>query len=178
MSIKVIEGFEDYFVSDQGEVFSTKSGSMKKRKPCKGGDGYLGLGLCNKGNRKQMSIHRLVAQAFVPNPENKPCVNHIDGNKQNNNANNLEWVTYRENNQYFNEIQKPNGIYDSSEEINARQRRYREEHREELKVQRRRYREAHREEINAYKRRWRAAHPEKIKEYDERYKVKKDKKES
>lgn len=48
-------------------------------------------------NRKWTQLHRLVAEAFIPNPDNKPCVNHKDGNKLNPNADNLEWVTYKEN---------------------------------------------------------------------------------
>ena len=48
--------------------------------------------------KKDFGVHRLVAQAFLENPENKKCIDHLDGNKLNNNVNNLEWVTYRENN--------------------------------------------------------------------------------
>ena len=61
---------------------------------------YFHTNLCKNGEKKSTSIHRLVAQAFIPNPENKPCVNHIDGNKHNNHVENLEWVTYSENIQH------------------------------------------------------------------------------
>lgn len=59
---------------------------------------YLSIRICNKeGKYFRTGIHRLVAQAFIPNPENKPEVNHIDGNKQNNHVSNLEWTTRSEN---------------------------------------------------------------------------------
>lgn len=56
--------------------------------------GYYSVGI----HRKTHMVHRLVAQAFIPNPEQKPCVNHLDGNKLNNHVNNLEWCTIKENN--------------------------------------------------------------------------------
>jgi hypothetical protein len=59
--------------------------------------GYPVVGLYKDGKGNQRKVHRLVALAFIPNPDNKPVVNHRDGNKQNNSVENLEWVTNREN---------------------------------------------------------------------------------
>lgn len=59
--------------------------------------GYKRITISKDGEKKNFMIHRLVAQAFIPNPDNKPQINHIDGNKQNNNVTNLEWFTNGEN---------------------------------------------------------------------------------
>jgi len=106
---KDIKGFEGlYQVSNLGRVKSLeretirKDGSklpIKERilKPQKG-LGYLRVALCKgSGKGKLFFVHRLVCEAFHENTENKPCVNHIDENKINNVASNLEWCTYKEN---------------------------------------------------------------------------------
>lgn len=62
--------------------------------------GYLRVRLCECAVRNLFSVHRLVAETFIPNAENKPCVNHINGIKTDNRVENLEWCTYSENEQH------------------------------------------------------------------------------
>lgn len=102
---KDIKGYEGlYQVSNLGRVKSLER-KMRCRK-CKKiiktatitNKGYYRLSLCKNGKTKFYHIHRLVAQAFIPNPDNKPTVDHIDRNKLNNNVSNLRWATYNEQN--------------------------------------------------------------------------------
>jgi hypothetical protein len=95
---KDIEGYEGiYQVSNLGNVKSFKRGSERMLKPCKDRRGYLIVDLYKNGKHKNNKIHRLVAQAFISNQENKPEINHIDEDKTNNNVDNLEWSTRKEN---------------------------------------------------------------------------------
>lgn len=68
--------------------------------------GYKRVTLCKDNKLKKFQIHRLVGLAFIENPENKPCINHKDENKANNNVDNLEWVTWKENTNYGHCIEK------------------------------------------------------------------------
>lgn len=93
--IKEYDGM--YSVSSGGRVFSYKSNKYLK---LQSNEHYLKVTLTKNGKQIQKLVHRLVAEAFIPNPENKKEVNHIDGNKLNNNIDNLEWVTPKENQQH------------------------------------------------------------------------------
>ena len=93
---KVMPLFEGrYKVSDIGNVMHTKRNVLKSRFTDE--RGYLRTGFYQNGKTKIMTIHRCVALTFIPNPENKPEVNHKDGEKLNNHISNLEWVTTQEN---------------------------------------------------------------------------------
>lgn len=83
-----------YKVTRSGEIISTRNGVLKGKISK---DGYRIMNLCIKGKSKHIAAHRLVAQAYIPNPENKPTVNHKDGVKLNNHVDNLEWNTWKEN---------------------------------------------------------------------------------
>ena len=96
---KPIKGFDDYYISSFGRVYSEK---QKKRflKPHKTGGGYMMVGLYTNNKAYPKLVHRLVAETFIPNPKNYPQVNHKDENKTNNSADNLEWCTSKYNNNY------------------------------------------------------------------------------
>lgn len=104
MTMLAIKDFPDYFVDDEGNVYSRKYHPIqnkykKLKKMVAKKDKYGYLVVCISKDRKHYfrTIHRLVAQTFIPNPENKPQVNHISGDKTNNNVCNLEWVSAQEN---------------------------------------------------------------------------------
>lgn len=112
---KEIPGFYNYQISNKSRVKSIARIKYKKYNgkynglivpqnypekiltPRINNAGYFGVHLYNDGKMKTFSIHRLVCLAFLPNPERKETINHIDGNKQNNALSNLEWATIQEN---------------------------------------------------------------------------------
>lgn len=101
---KIIPNYnKDYQVSNFGRVKSLKYNRERILTPDTD-RGYKRATLCVDNKTKKYSIHRLVALAFIPNVENKKCVNHIDGNPANNNVNNLEWCTYSENEKHSYDV--------------------------------------------------------------------------
>lgn len=94
---KQIEDYPDYDIYDDGRVYSRKSNKFLK--PCKNNSGYDTLNLYkgDSASRKTCLLHVLVATYFVPNPNGYKEVNHIDGDKNNNDYRNLEWCTHSDN---------------------------------------------------------------------------------
>lgn len=89
------KGFPNYAVTKKGQVWSLYSNKFLSQNKFLGE--YRAVTLCHDGVKEEHLIHRLVAEAFIPNEEDNPCVNHKDGDKLNNDLSNLEWVTYKEN---------------------------------------------------------------------------------
>ena len=89
--------YPNYFVNKQGEVFSTKYNKVNKLKPGRTRGGYLQVWVYSNCIKKGILVHRLVAETFIPNLENKPEINHKNSIRNDNRLENLEWSTPKEN---------------------------------------------------------------------------------
>lgn len=103
---KKIKNYDNYYIYDNGDVFNIKTKKMLDGSI--GKNGYKYYRLSKENTKKMFYAHRLVAEYFIDNFDNLPVVNHKDGNKLNNNVDNLEWVSYSENMEHFHSTIKKN----------------------------------------------------------------------
>ena len=102
--MKDVVGYEGlYGVTSCGKVWSYRN--KKFLESASNGKGYLFVYLCKDNEKKRCYVHRLVAEAYLPNPDNLPEVDHIDNNKSHNYLNNLQWITHRDNSRKSNNKQ-------------------------------------------------------------------------
>lgn len=95
--MKQINNFPDYFIDENFEVWSIKNNKIKKKIPYQHKQGYLKHDFWKNGKRYKIYIHRIIAELFIPNPENLPYVRHLDDNPLNNSIENLAWGTNKDN---------------------------------------------------------------------------------
>lgn len=112
---KQIKGFKNYFITENGEVTNKKG---EKMRPQVNADGYLVINLRSEKKEYHRRINRLVAETYIPNPDNLPVVNHKDHDRQNNHISNLEWCTVeyntKESVRLFPERWKSQAVVDAS----------------------------------------------------------------
>lgn len=159
---KPVVGYEGlYEVSNLGRVRSIRRNKILNLK--KERDGYIRISLCSNGVEKMYQVHRLVAKAFIPNPDNLPQINHKDEVKSNNVVDNLEWCTVAYNNSYGTRLQRvretglKNGTISGVDSVERKKKYYQE----------------HKEWFKNYQKEWNKLHPEKQREYSRKYRQRK-----
>lgn len=103
MTWKKLKRNKNYSINENGDVRNDVTGNIKKPYINKA-NGYLTIDLYANNKSTKVTVHRLLAETFIPNPNNKPCIDHKDGNRLNNNLSNLRWATFSQNNSRFETI--------------------------------------------------------------------------
>lgn len=111
--------YENLLISNLGNIRNNCTGTIYKQHVGKSGYKVVTISLGSRKNKKTFRIHKAIAETFIPNLDNLPVINHIDGNKLNNNIENLEWCTIKHNSQHAwnNGLCKPNKHEDMSKSI-------------------------------------------------------------